>query len=407
MAPNDDRIQVMIVDDSALMRNLIGRIVESTPDLEVQNKAMNGRFALQKLERKQPDVIVLDLEMPEMNGIDFLKALRARHVDIPVIILSSIATKGAEITMEALSLGASDFITKPSGSVSHDIKVVADELVGMIRGFGESYRRRKNLPAPPTPQDFALRTPGQTPSESDSISSSLQQTATKEPPARERPAPERPAAVPRRKAPERSPRSTPGALELIAIGISTGGPNALRKMMANIAPDIGVPIVIVQHMPAGFTEEFARSLDRICPLEVKEARDGDLVKSGRVLIAPGNHHLVIEKRNLGTVARINQDPPRNGHRPSVDVLFESVATAFGNKAMGVIMTGMGRDGAQEIGAIYEAGGMTIGQDDKTSVVYGMPRVAFENGYLHKQVALEEMANTINDLAMSLREGVRQ
>lgn len=413
----DDRIQVLIVDDSALMRNLIGRIVDSAPDLTVQNKAMNGRFALQKLERQQPDVIVLDLEMPEMNGIEFLKARRDRQIDIPVIILSSVAVKGAKITMDALSLGASDFITKPSGSVSHDIKIVADELIGMIRGYGESYRRKRKLPAPPTPTDFAVRTPGQGQDanrvEVDKIQEELRSTedtqktggGKTEAAARSTTVPHTPdrSAPPfRRTAPPRTPKTTPGHPEIVAVGISTGGPNALRKMMAGLDPDFPVPIVVVQHMPEGFTEEFARSLDRVCQLEVKEASDGDLVKPGRVLIAPGNHHITVERRSLGTVARINQDPPRNGHRPSVDVLFESVANEFGNRALAIIMTGMGRDGAQEIGAIYEAGGMTIGQDQSSSVVYGMPRVAFENGYLHKQVSLSEMANTINEYVATVK-----
>jgi two-component system chemotaxis response regulator CheB len=189
---------------------------------------------------------------------------------------------------------------------------------------------------------------------------------------------------------------------MIAIGISTGGPNALRKMFAEMEGDIGVPIVVVQHLPAGFTTEFAKSLDRVCALEVREAEDGDLLKPNRVLVAPGNHHITVERKSLAVVARISQSSPVNGHRPSADVLFESVAEAYGNNAMAVIMTGMGRDGAQRIGDVYEAGGMTIAQNEKSSVVYGMPRVAWEYGYIQKQVDLTEMASTLSKLVKESR-----
>ena len=158
-------------------------------------------------------------------------------------------------------------------------------------------------------------------------------------------------------------------------------------MFAKISPDLGRPVVVVQHMPAGFTEEFAASLDRICPLEVKEAADGDILKPGRVLIAPGDWHIVVEKRSLASVVRINQDPTENGHRPSADVLFRSVAREYGNKALAVIMTGMGKDGARELGSIYREGGLTLGQDEASSVVYGMPKVAFEMGNVMEQVPL--------------------
>jgi two-component system chemotaxis response regulator CheB len=194
--------------------------------------------------------------------------------------------------------------------------------------------------------------------------------------------------------PKRSPHGTPGAIELVAIGISTGGPNALRTVLPKLPADLGVPILVVQHMPEGFTAEFARSLDRVCELEVKEAADGDLVKAGRVLIAPGNKHLSVEKRSLASVARVTTADPVNGHRPSADVLFKSVAEQVGNRALAVIMTGMGRDGARELGSIYAAGGITLGQDQATSVVYGMPKVAFDAGYVHRQVSLQDMASTI-------------
>ena len=375
------------------MRNLVSRIIEAEPDLTVAGKAMNGQFALDKIQRLDPDVLILDLEMPEMNGIEFLKARKERGITVPVIILSSIAQKGAKVTMEALSLGASDFIMKPSGSVSEDIHTVGAHLVELVRGVGAEYRKSRNLPVLPPPTEPTVAPEEEaTPTRGSEDSEGQPATPTAEPVAARQS--ERAVLTPPRKI---SPKEKPGSLDVIAIGISTGGPNALRKVFAEIDGDIGVPIVVVQHMPAGFTTEFAKSLDRICPLDVKEAEEGDLLKPNRVLIAPGNHHITVERKSLAVVARISDTSPVNGHRPSADVLFESVARAYGNNTLAVIMTGMGRDGARRIGDIYEAGGMTIAQNEKSSVVYGMPRVAYEYGYIHELVDLSEMASTLSKL----------
>jgi two-component system chemotaxis response regulator CheB len=370
-----EKISVLVVDDSALMRNLVSKIVEATPGLSVADRAMNGRFALDKIPRCDPDVIVLDIEMPEMNGIEFLKERKRLGIEVPVVILSSVAKKGAQVTMEALALGAADFITKPSGSVSSDIHTVAGELARLLLAYGAEYRARKGKSV--SRYEFE--------------------------------APERffePAPVLDDRAKVRveapKPLRQPGPIEIIAIGISTGGPNALREVFSKIDADLPQPVLVVQHMPPGFTEEFAASLDRLSPLEVKEAADGDVVKPGRVLIAPGDKHIYVEKKPLGVVARLSDEPPRNGHRPSADVLFESVAKVYGNRAMGVIMTGMGRDGARELGAIYREGGITLGQDEASSVVYGMPKAAFEMGFVGQQVALADMAATISRLAKQYR-----
>jgi two-component system chemotaxis response regulator CheB len=376
-----DEISVLIVDDSALMRNLISKMVESTPGLVVAEKAMNGIFALQKIPRVNPDVIVLDLEMPEMNGIEFLKERKKQGIKIPVVILSSIARRGAEITMEALALGASDFIQKPSGSVSEDIHTVKDTLVGMLLGYGGQYRRlqgRKVLAPGEYPQKPEV--PGAVVTDIHKIF-----PVTSAAPAK--------PLVPIRK---------PGNIEVIAIGISTGGPDALRVVFAKLEADLKQPILVVQHMPAGFTMEFARSLDRLCPLDVKEAEEGDAVQSGRVLIAPGNKHMEVEKKGTGAIVHLSDSPPVNGHRPSADVLFASVALAYQNRALGVIMTGMGRDGAQQLGTIYKEGGITLGQDEASAVVYGMPRVAHELGHVMEQVSLEKMAGRICAVAKAQR-----
>ena len=372
-----DEVSVLIVDDSALMRNLIGRMIEDTPGLCVAEKAMNGKFALDKIPRVHPDVIVLDLEMPEMNGIEFLKERKKQGIDIPVVILSSIARRGAEITMEALSLGASDFIQKPSGSISEDIHVVKNTLTGMLMGYGSAYRRKTGKKIL-SPGEFEKKDPSQTTRGPDPTTIFHTTPAV---------AGKAPAQI-----------RKPGNVEIIAIGISTGGPDALRVVFAELDSDLKVPIVVVQHMPPGFTNEFAKSLDRICPLEVKEAEDGDAVQPGRIIIAQGNKHMEVMKKGTGSIIRLSDTPQVSGHRPSADVLFASVAMGYQNHALGVIMTGMGRDGAQHLGTIYKEGGITIGQDESSSVVYGMPRVAYELGHVMEQVSLKSMARRICDVA---------
>ena len=355
-----EKIKVLVVDDSALMRSLISKMIESQDDMAVTGTAMNGIFALQKISALNPDIVILDIEMPEMNGIEFLKEREKRGLKVPVIVLSSIAEKGAKVTFEALSLGAADFITKPSGSISHNISDVAGQLVSLIR----VYTGRKEKPL----QKEAM---------AEKIAPVMQ-------------------VVPPPKLQEVPSLHMSGKIDIVAIGISTGGPNALRVLLSDIKADFKVPIVVVQHMPEGFTAEFAKSLTRACPLDVKEAADNDVVTKGRVLIAPGNKHMRIEKNAMGTVAVINSNPQVNGHRPSAGVLFDSIAETYGNRAMGVIMTGMGRDGSAEIGKIQKAGGYTIAQDEKSSVVFGMPRVAIELGSINKIVSLDIMAKYITD-----------
>jgi two-component system chemotaxis response regulator CheB len=378
----NDEIQVLIVDDSALMRNLIGHIVEETPGLAIAEKAMNGVFALQKIPRVNPDVICLDLEMPEMNGIEFLKERKKLGITIPVVILSSVASKGAQITMEALSLGASDFIQKPSGSISEDIHVVRDMLVGMLLGYGGAYRKTQGKKVLP-PSEYTPKTP------SDKTSDvAIHFKLASAPPVA-------PSALP-------AQIRKPGKTEVIAIGISTGGPDALRVVFSKLDSDLKVPILVVQHMPAGFTNEFAKSLDRVCPLDVKEAENGDEIQPGRVLIAQGNKHLEVERSGGKVIAHLSDAPLVSGHRPSADVLFASVAMLYQNHTLGVIMTGMGRDGAQHIGTIYKEGGLTLGQDEKSAVVYGMPRVAYEMGHVMEQVSLDNMARRICDVAKTPR-----
>jgi two-component system chemotaxis response regulator CheB len=391
-----DDISVLICDDSALMRNLISRVIEGTEGLSIVGKAMNGQFALEKIPLVKPDVIILDIEMPVMNGIEFLKERKNRKIDIPVIILSSIATQGAAVTIEALELGASDFITKPNGSVSADLSSVSERLVELVSSYGGTYARRHGKQ--PYSVDFfnhqiKMKVAEHFVSEKkgDSIAPAASASAeTFHPSLWKEPEKKEPEVI--------TPVRQGGRIDIIALGISTGGPNALRCVFKMIDPRLQQPILVVQHMPAGFTKEFAGSLDRICPLSVKEAEDGDLIENGHVYIAPGNYHIYVEQRATGNVIRLSEDAQRNGHRPSADVLFESVAKVYQNHALGVIMTGMGRDGAVEITEMRKQGAWTLGQDQESAVVYGMPRVAWELGGVQKQVGLMEMADAISTLA---------
>ena len=401
-----DDLQVMICDDSALMRNLISRIVDGTSGMKTVGTAMNGKFLLQKIPTLKPDVIVLDIEMPEMNGIEFLKERKRQKIDIPVIVLSSVATKGAAITMECLELGASDFITKPAGSTSSNISSVSCELVERLASYGSRYARRQGKEI--YPLEYFMQQTKLKEAESAAIKeglidkikpvSTLSATASafSKPKTDFAPTLWQSSQTKKEPAVIKAERESAG-IDVVAIGISTGGPNALREVFAKIDPKLCRPVLVVQHMPAGFTKEFAASLDRICPLDVKEAEDGDLIHPGQVYIAPGDFHIKVEKSTLCNVIRLSKEDQRNGHRPSADVLFESVATIYKNHALGVIMTGMGRDGAAQLAEMRKQGAWTLGQDEKSSIVYGMPKAAWELGAVQRQVSLSDMADAISTL----------
>lgn len=342
------KTRVMVVDDSALMRRMIPLILQKSPEIEVVATAVDGRFALSKAEKSRPDVITLDMDMPGMDGLTALKHI-VRDFGIPVIVVSSMTTKGAELTMKAFELGAMDVIAKPANAISVNIKEIANELIEKVLAIGRSSLSKLHLDAP------AERPQGLRP-----IRSSRNKTAD----------------------------------QVVAIGISTGGPNALTYMLPLLPADFPPAVLVVQHMPAGFTEVFATRLNKLCALEVREAKDGDLVTPGRVLIAPGDYHMKIKKTGLSTIVVLSSRPPVNGHRPSADVLFDSVAAEFGPSAVGVIMTGMGEDGAEGIGEMKRAGGRTLAQDENSSVVFGMPKAAIKRGYVDRVVPLERMAEAI-------------
>jgi len=336
-------VRVLVVDDSALMRKLIPQILEGDQAIEVVGTAMDGNFALKKIEELRPQVITLDLEMPGLNGIDTLKAIMRKH-RLPVIVVSSHTTNGASITLKALALGAFDFVAKPL-EVSGHMPDIANELISKIKAAAYS----KGIPV-------------QLPESGPKISK---------------------VAMP----------SGP-ATRIIAIGISTGGPNALQHVLTKLPGDFPGSILIVQHMPEGFTEMFARRLDESCSIRVKEAVSGDLLLAGRALICPGNRHLKVKRLPLGEVAVLSDEARVNGHRPSVDVLFRSMAEEFGSRGMAVLMTGMGEDGAAGLGFVKKAGGMTIAQSEDSCVVFGMPKAAIERGFATRVVHLDALANTL-------------
>ncbi len=344
MAP----IKVLIVDDSAIVRQVFAEIISREPDLEVVGTAPDPYVARDKIVHLKPDVITLDLEMPRMDGLTFLKKLMHYH-PLPTIIVSSLTPRGSRLALEALELGAVEVLAKPGGAFS--VGDLGGQLVEKIRIAA--------LTRPKKPSD--------------------------------RPAP--------------APMATPVPLALkttdkvIAIGASTGGTEAIKEILLGLPPN-SPGIVIVQHMPPKFTTAFAERLNQMCALEVKEAQDGDSVLTGRALIAPGNYHMLLRRSGARYFTQVKNGPPVHHQRPSVDVLFNSVALSAGGNAIGVLLTGMGADGAEGLLAMKEKGAYTIAQDEATSVVYGMPKEAVKRGAVLKVLPLPRISREIQKLLAS-------
>ena len=348
------KIRVLVVDDSVVIRRLITDVLTSDPRIEVAGIAANGRIALDKITQINPDVITLDVEMPEMDGLQTLAALRKTHPRLPVIMFSTLTERGGLTTLEALSLGASDYVAKPGnvGSATAAMARVREQLIPKIKALcGGAWASR------------------------DKVSAAI------------------PASVRRvRLTPNGSMRDR--RVEIVAIGTSTGGPNALAELIPQIPGDFPVPIVIVQHMPPIFTKLLAERLSAKSAIEVHEGAAGEDLAAASAWIAPGDYHMVLEK--LGTRSRIdlNREPPENSCRPSVDVLFRTVARSYGASVLGVILTGMGQDGVRGCEHIREAGGQIIAQDEATSVVWGMPGFVARAGLADQVLPLERIAGEI-------------
>ncbi len=345
------KIRVLIVDDSAIVRKILTDALSSQPDIEVAGTAPDAYIARDKILALNPDVLTLDIEMPRMDGLTFLRKLMRSH-PLPVIMISSLGQSSCEAAITGLREGAVEVLAKPGGPYS-----VGDLVNGLAQKIRAAAAAR-----------VRVRTEGE--------------------PA---PAPKPPAGA--------VPRLSAGGRRLIAIGASTGGTEAVEQVLRGIHPG-GPGMVIVQHIPAGFSRAFAERLDRVCPLRVKEAADGDVVTPGAALVAPGNFHMTVQRTGDGFRVSVRDGPAVCYQRPSADVLFASVAQAAGAQALGVILTGMGRDGADGLLKMHQAGAYTIAQDEATSVVFGMPREAIRAGAVDRVLPLGKVAAELERAAGS-------
>ena len=346
------KIRVLTVDDSALMRQVLAMLLAKDPEIEVIGSAPDPYIAREKIKALNPDVLTLDVEMPKMDGITFLEKLMRGH-PMPVVMVSSLTEVGCETTMRALELGAVDFITKPKIDLREGMEEVARDLIVKVKtaAVANVTRRVASEKRP------AGHTAGASSRSTDS-QAMIKTTDT-----------------------------------IIAIGASTGGTEAVKQVLEMLPPHTP-PVLITQHMPERFTKTWANRMNSLCRISVKEAEDGDSVLPGHALVAPGNFHMTLVRSGARYTVRINQDTPVNRHRPSVDVMFASVARYAGSNAVGVILTGMGGDGAREMLTMKQAGAFTIAQDEASCVVFGMPKEAIKAGAVDKVLPLDDIAGAI-------------
>lgn len=347
-----NKIRVLVVDDSALMRLRISDILNSDRGIEVVATARDGEDGIKKITELKPDVVTLDIEMPRLDGLHALGYIMS-EIPTPVVMVSAYTQKGAEATLRALEYGAVDFVPKPSGAISRDIETIGNELIAKVKTAATVDLDKLEFIWPQKVSESYVKS--------------------------------------------RSQKHVPG-VKVVAIGASTGGPRALGKILPQLDPDIVAGLLIVQHMPTGFTKTFAARLDRESKIEVKEAAAGDRIEQGKALIAPGDYHVTVRRETTGNdtagVISLNQDPPVYGLRPTVDVMMLSVAEVYDDKTVGVVLTGMGSDGAKGMKAIKENKGKTVAQDKNTCVVYGMPKAAVKEGAVDKIVPLDKIAEEI-------------
>lgn len=338
------KLRVLIVDDAVVVRRILTDALGSDPDIEVSSAA-NGRIGLAKIEQIKPDLVTLDVEMPELDGLGTLREIRKVNQTLPVIMFSTLTERGAEATLSALAAGASDYVTKPAnvGNVNVAISRIKQELIPKIKAL---CGQRQVQEPPPVVAPIVVHAP----------------TSTR--------------------------------ADIVAIGISTGGPNALSNMMPMLPKELPVPVVIVQHMPPIFTKLLADRLREQCKIDVCEGVEGMELRPGRAVIAPGGSHMVIKRGAKSLVVGINQDAPENSCRPAVDVLFRSVTSICRDRVLGVVMTGMGSDGLRGCELIRQAGGQVIVQDEATSVVWGMPGFVARAGLAQRQLPLSQIAGEI-------------
>jgi len=354
-------IRVLVVDDSVVIRRLVTQTLERDPEITVVGTAADGRLALAKVEQLEPDLVTLDIEMPVLDGIETVRALRAAGRRMPVIMFSTLTERGAGATLDALAAGATDYVTKPSGSgsVQTALERVGLELVPRIKALVPGARRPVGV--------------------------RLGQGAVSGP-----------AATTRRAAPERPVRA-------VVVGSSTGGPDALRRIFSAIRVPLPVPVLLVQHMPPVFTRQLADRLDREGPTTVVEAVGGEVLAPGHAYLAPGGSHLEVVRQGARLTTAVTDGAPVNFTRPSVDVLFRSAVQALGGDLLALVLTGMGSDGRDGAGAVADAGGHVVAQDEQSSVVWGMPGAVVTAGHAHQILPLEHVARAV----VSATEGARR
>jgi two-component system chemotaxis response regulator CheB len=350
------RIKVMIVDDSAVVRQVAADVLKSDPEIEVIAAVADPLLAIERLKMQWPDVIVLDIEMPRMDGLTFLRKIMSER-PTPVVICSTLTEAGAQTTMEALAAGAVAIITKPKIGLKQFLSQTSDDLIAATKAAAQANMKRVVARAAPPPTAPVKLN-------ADAILS----------PASDR------ALI----------RTTE---RVVAIGTSTGGTQALERVLTAL-PSISPGMVIVQHMPEKFTAAFAERLNRLCQIDVREAQDNDRVVQGRALIAPGGKHMLLKRSGAQYLVEVRDGPPVNRHRPSVDVLFRSVAKVAGSNALGIIMTGMGDDGARGLKEMRDAGAGTIAQDEASCVVFGMPKEAIKLGGAMRTMSLDEIPGAV-------------
>lgn len=346
------KTRVIVVDDSALVRSLLAEIINRQPDMECIGAAADPLVAREMIRNLNPDVITLDVEMPRMDGIDFLsKLMRLRPM--PVVMVSTLTERGADVTMKALELGAIDFVAKPKIGVADGLRLLAEDITDKVRIASKAHVRKAVVPPPAAPGS---------------------------------PAPARPSA-------SSSPIGRLSTEKIIFIGASTGGTEATKEVLINLPPD-SPAVVITQHMPPGFTKSYAARLDGLCKIRVAEARDGERILPGHAYIAPGGFHLSVERSGANYIARVQDGEPVNRHKPSVEVLFKSAARVAGPNALGIMLTGMGADGAKAMKEMRDAGSYNYVQDEASCVVFGMPREAINAGAAHEVLPLNQIAGKL-------------
>ncbi len=361
-----DKIKIIVVDDSAFMRKAISDMIEAESNFEVVAKLRDGRELIEKIDKYNPDLITLDIHMKDLDGLATLKELKRLGKHYPVLMVSSSTTEGSELTLECLDNGAVSFITKPSGSISLDIIKVQKNLIEQIKSITSNVNSRKKILSMENRTDYKLtqniifNNPTIIKEKNTKIENVI-------------------STIPKNK-----------KINAVVIGASTGGPKALQEVLTKLPEDLSVPVFVVQHMPEGFTKVFSERLDKVCKMKVIEACEGMKISKDTIYIAKGGHHMTVGDNMI----HLNEEPPIWGVRPAVDKLFNSAIKVYGGNLISVILTGMGRDGADGTSNIKDSGGITISEDKSTCIIYGMPKAAFETGKVDLVVPLDEVASKI-------------